>query len=260
VSWLNLLTPSAAILALFLGIALVIQSIRNGRRIKRIEQQISTAGLASYDPTLERLKELSGLSEQRAPAAATATAEAGRPRRTPRPPGNRRPLLIGGIVVAVLIVAGIAWALIAQGGSSSTSTTTHATTHTATTTHPATTSSTSTTTHASSVCSGVAPFASPSSVTVTVLNGSGVAGAARNVVSPKISGVGFNIGTVGNAPTTGNATTSIQYVTKADIPAACTVATTLGVPQTNVEALAVIPASQAGTSGVVVVVGKDTAH
>jgi hypothetical protein len=259
VSWLNLLTPSAAILALFLGIALVIQSIRHGRQIKRIEQQISTAGLASYDPTIDRLKELSGLSEQRG-STAPATAAVARARRTPGTPRDRRPLIIAGIVIAVLVVAGIAWALLARSGSSSAaSTTTHAQTHTASSTHPATTT-TPTSTQASSVCSGVAPFGSPSSVTVTVLNGSGIAGAARDVVSPKLSGVGFNIGAVSNAPTTGNPTTSIQYVAKADIPAACSIATTLGVPQANVTALTVIPTAQAGTSGVVVVVGKDTAH
>jgi hypothetical protein len=255
VSWLNLLTPSAAVLALFLGIALVIQSIRHGRQIKRIEQQISTAGLASYDPTLARLKELSGLSEQRAPAAPAEP-------RTPRTPGNRRPLIIAGVIVGVVIVAGIAWALLAGGSSSSSAsstTTTH--THTGTKTHTATATTGATTqSAAASVCAHVAPFTSPSSVSVTVLNGSGVAGAARDVVSPKLSGVGFNIGTVSNAPTTDDPTTSIQYVAKADIPAACSIATTLGVPPGNVAALTVIPTSQAGTSGVVVVVGKDTAH
>ncbi len=246
VSWLNLLTPSAAIIAIFLAVALVVQSIRHGRQIRRIEQQINSAGIASYDPTLDRLKELSGLSER--PDAVGRT-------RTER---GRRPLIIAGIVLAAIIVAGIIWALFGGGGSSSRSS---ASTGAARTQTSATHTTTRTATTAASLCANVAPVASPAAVTVSVYNASGVAGAARNIVAPKITGVGYTLGTVGNAPGAAvSAASSIQYVTKTDIPAACSIATALGVAPTRITALTVVTPQQAGTSRVVVVVGKDIAH
>ncbi len=80
-SWFNLLTPSAAVIAIFLAIALVIQSFRHGRQIRRLEQQIASSGLTAYDPTLERLKALSGLSDKK---------DRVRGRRR-RPPADRQP-------------------------------------------------------------------------------------------------------------------------------------------------------------------------
>jgi hypothetical protein len=55
VSWLNLLTPSAAVIAIFLAIALVVQSFRHGRAIRRLEQQLASSGLSANDPALRRL-------------------------------------------------------------------------------------------------------------------------------------------------------------------------------------------------------------
>lgn len=255
VSWLNLLTPSAAIIAIFLAIALVIQSIRHGRQIRRLEQQIRAAGIAAYDPTLERLKELSGLSESppgQVPGSGAGTA-----------PGGRRPLMYAGIAAAVVILIGIGWALFGRGGSSSGSaaTTGAKSGTTASHTQTTTTQTTQTATTTASVCANVPPVTSPSATTVSVLNGSGVTGAARNVVGPKVTSVGYTLGTIGDTPTTTVVTTSsIQYVGKADIPAACSIATALGVQPTHVTKLTVIPAGQAGAAGVVVVVGTDKAH
>ena len=196
-------------------------------------------------PRSTAFKELSGLSER--PDAAS--------RRSPAP--GRRPLIIGALVVAAIIVAGIIWALVGGGGSSSSSSAStggaKTQTHATTTTHTATT--------AASLCADVAPVASPSAVTVSVYNGSGVAGAARNLVGPKITGVGYTLGTVGNVPgATVSATSSIQYVAKTDIPAACSIATALGVAPAHITSLSVVTPAQAGTSGVVVVVGNDIAH
>ena len=50
-----------------------------------------------------------------------------------------------------------------------------------------------------------------------------------------------------------------QYVTRSDLDAACSVATALGVAPAHVTALTLLPASQAGSAGVVVLVGKDIA-
>lgn len=252
-SWLNLLTPSAAIIAIFLALALVIQSFRHGRQIRRLEQQIASAGLSAYDPSLERLKTLSGLSET-TPAPDTA----------PRAPiASRRTQIIVAVVVGALIVAGLAWVVVSRNNSSSNaSASAKSTTRPTTTTHTATKTGTTTTKPAStSPCANATPVSSPSATTVSVYNGSGVVGAAGKVVGPKLSSVGYALGTIGNAPTgmASVAVTSIQYVTKANLGAACSVATALGVASAHVAPLTLIPASTAGNAGVVVLVGKDIA-
>jgi hypothetical protein len=255
VSWFNLLTPSAAVLAIFLAIALVIQSFRHGRRIRRLEQQIASAGLTAYDPALERLKAISGLSEKKQRSGTGDDAHA--------PIASRRTQIIVAAVVGALIVAGVAWAVVSRNSSTaakrgasakSTTTTTHRATRTGTTG--------STTTHAvTASCATAAPVASPSSVNVAVYNGSGVPGAAGNVIGPKLTSVGYSVGTIGNAPSgvSGAAVSSVQYVTRADLDAACSVATALGVAPAHVTALTLMPASQAGNAGVVVLVGRDIA-
>lgn len=252
-SWLNLLTPSAAVLAIFLGIALVIQSFRHGRQIRRIEQQIASAGLTAYDPTLERLKELSGLSEKKPPAEDRATG---------RPIASRRTQIIVAAIVGVVIIAGVAWAVSSHNSSSSKpSTSAKATTHTATT-HTATSTKTTVTTPAAVVsCATATPISNPSDVTVSVYNASGVPGAAGKVIGPKLTSIGYSVGTIGNAPNgVSDATvSSVQYVTKSDLPAACSVATALGVSTHDVTALTVMPGSQAGSARVVVLVGRDIA-
>lgn len=257
-SWLNLLTPSAAVIAIFLAIALVIQSLRHGRQIRRIEQQIASAGLSAYDPTLERLKALSGLSEK--PASKPASAGAGR-----QPIASRRAQIIVAAVVAVLIVAGIAWAVSSRNSSSSakTITTTKTATKPAKTRTATSTGATSTTTTpaVAASCATAAPISSPSAITVSVYNGSGVPGAAGKLIGPKLTSIGYSLGTVANAPNgeTNATVSSVQYVTKSDLDAACSVATALGVPPGHVTALTLMPESQAGNSGVVVLVGQDLA-
>ncbi len=252
-SWLNLLTPSAAIIAIFLALALVVQSFRHGRQIRRLEQQIASAGLTAYDPSLHRLKTLSGLSESK-----PAGSEGG------RPIASRRTQIVVAGVVGALIVAGVAWIVVARNSSSSkASASAKPTTHTATT-HTATSTGTTTTTRpaAALTCANATPVSSPSATTVSVYNGSGVVGAAGKVVAPKLSSVGYTLGTVGNAPTgvSDAAVTSIQYVTKSDLDAACGVATALGVAARHVTSLTLVPASQAGNAGVIVLVGRDIAY
>jgi hypothetical protein len=255
VSWLNLLTPSAAIIAIFLALALVVQSFRHGRQIRRLEQQIASAGLTAYDPSLQRLKTLSGLSESK-----PAGGEAGR-----QPIASRRTQIVVAGVVGALIVAGVAWIVVARNNSSSkASASAKPTTHTATT-HTATSTGTTTTTTrpaAALTCANATPVSSPSATTVSVYNGSGVVGAAGKVVGPKLSSVGYTLGTVGNAPTgvSNAAVSSIQYVTKSDLDAACGVATALGVAAGHVTSLSLLPASQAGNAGVIVLVGRDIAY
>ncbi len=253
-SWFNLLTPSAAVIAIFLAIALVIQSFRHGRRIRRLEQQIASAGLTAYDPTLDRLKALSGLSDTKDRGKASADGRA--------PIASRRTQIIVATVVAVLIAAGVAWAVTSHNSSTSAKPGASAkSTTTPTTTHRATSTGTSTTHVVTASCATATPVTSPSTVTVAVYNGSGVAGAAANVIGPKLTSVGYSLGTIANAPNgvSGAPVSSVQYVTRSDLDAACSVATALGVAPAHVSALTLLPASQAGNAGVVVLVGKDIA-
>jgi len=255
VSWLNLLTPSAAIIAIFLALALVIQSFRHGRQIRRLEQQLASAGLTAYDPTLERLKALSGLSEGKPEPGASGR----------KPIASRRTQVIVAAVVAVVIAAGIVWAVAFHKSSSSKAGASAKSKTSATKpTHTATSTGTTTTTTrpvSTSACANATPVSNPSATTVSVYNASGVAGAAGKIIGPKLSSVGYAIGTVGNAPNgmTDAAVSSIQYVSTSDLDAACSVATALGVAPTHVTSLTVMPASQAGTAGVVVLVGRDIA-
>ncbi len=253
-SWLNLLTPSAAVLAIFLAIALVVQSFRHGRAIRRLQQQIASAGLAAYDPTLDRLKALSGLSNE--------AAVGGRSRRI----ATRRNLIGAAVVVGVLILAGGGWALLRHDGSPSPSTTssTKTTTHPAKATTPPTTSTatnTATTPAVTASCATATPITDPSSVTVSLYNGSGVNGAAGKVIGPKLSALGYAIGTVANAPNglTSASTSTVEYVGKADLNAACSVATALGVSATQVAPLTLLTPAAASGSGVVVLIGRDIA-
>jgi LytR cell envelope-related transcriptional attenuator len=253
VSWLNLLTPSAAIIAIFLALALVVQSFRHGRQIRRLEQQLTSAGLASYDPTLERLKALSGLAKP-TPQKETTTRQ---------PIASRRTQVIVATAVGMLIAAGIAWAVVAHKSSATTGTSAKPTAHPTRTSHASTATGPTTTRPAlTSACATAAPDSNPSATTVSVYNGSGVAGAAGKVVGPKIASLGYTLGTIGNAPNgvSNAAVSSIQYVARPNLNAACSVATALGVAPSHVSGLTVMPASQAGNAGVVVLVGRDIAY
>ncbi len=56
--WLDLLTPSAAALAILFAVALVIQSIRHGRALRRLEGRLAEREGAGARVSLDRLREL----------------------------------------------------------------------------------------------------------------------------------------------------------------------------------------------------------
>lgn len=245
-SWLNLLTPSAAVIAIFLALALVIQSFRHGRAIRRLEQQLASAGLSAYDPTIDRLKRLSETAK--ADQAASARA----------PLLTRRTLAIAGVVIAILLVAGGAFALVRHS-------TTHSAKSTATTPATHTQASSSTTASAATTpavvtsCADAKPIADPAAVTVSVYNGTAVAGAAGRDIGPKLTALGYTLGAVANAPDGAQDTTAteVQYATHADFAAACSVATALGVSSSQVGPLSIVSAAADGGAGVVVLIGQD---
>ncbi len=258
-SWLNLLTPTAAVLAVFLAAAALLQSIRNSRALRSIHDRLADAGFAAKEVEVAALKKIGDVPT--ATAAAAASSGEDRPQREPRPKSS--PLRTSWIVGAIIIVGLIAVGWILFGGNSSSSGSTAAAPATNTTTTPGLGTGTTPPTHPVVVtaCSHVTPVASPSSVTVSVYNGSGVAGAAGQIVSPKLSSVGYAIGVIANAQETQPlTTTAIQYAKARDANAACNVAAVLGVKGSHVVLMTPAQRTQAGTSNVAVLVGTDIAH
>jgi hypothetical protein len=178
--FVDLVAPSAAVLALFLVLALVVQSFRHGRAIRKLEGRLIEAGEASEPASLERLAELS----QRA-------AKDSRP-------GERRvswkPVLGFVAVIAVigLGIAGAWWVLRGDDGSTAQ-------------------------TDAGATSQQQAPEQQPDPATVpvtpppleaeakaayevAVLNASGVPLAAADRVMPLVVAQGYQRGAIGDSP------------------------------------------------------------
>ncbi len=191
--WLDLVAPSAAIFAFFLGIALLVQSIRHGRAIRRLEESLASGGQAAEEVSLERVKQL----QTRMSAASAASAA----------PGGRSAAKVAGIVaVGVLVlalVAGGVWFVVLREDSESGPSGADAT-------------SGSTSTGAASAPSAAPPPPTPavdvgsvgnpppladkSQFTVAVFNASGVNGAAGNQVAPAIRAEGYQVGRIDDSP------------------------------------------------------------
>ena len=107
--WLDLLTPSAAALSLLLAIALVIQAIRHGRSVRRLESRLADREGAAARVSLDRLTQL-----QRRAGTSTGHQE-DKQRDSPRlpPVGN-----IAAIVAVLAVVAGTGWYLFVRDGGS----------------------------------------------------------------------------------------------------------------------------------------------
>lgn len=245
--WLDLLTPSAAALSLLLAIALVIQAIRHGRSVRRLESRLAEREGAAARVSLDRLTQL-----QRRAGTSTGLLE-GKQRDSPRLPplGN-----ITAVIAVLAVVVGTGWYLFIRDGRSSTAS--PATTKTGSTT----VSPTTTSKPQPPSTSGVVPTTPPvldqpkSAYTVLVLNGSGVTGAAANLV-PVVDQRGWNTATPGNATTQTEKTSFVVYLPGKEAVAdnlAIDLGITKKVPQDGVE----IPADAADVDAVVIV-GLDLA-
>jgi hypothetical protein len=187
--WLDLLTPSAAALSLLLAIALVIQAIRHGRSVRRLESRLADREGAAARVSLDRLTQL-----QRRSGTSTGHQE-GKQRDSPRlpPVGN-----IAAVVAVLAVVVGTGWYLFIRDGGSGTAATT--------TTGSGAVSTATTAKPQPPGASGVVPSTPPplgqskSAYTVLVLNGSGVTGAAANLV-PVVDQFGWHTAAPGNAST-----------------------------------------------------------
>ncbi len=199
--WLDLLTPSAAALSLLLAIALVIQAIRHGRSVRRLESRLAEREGAAARVSLDRLTQL-----QRRAGTSTGLLEGKRDSPRLPPLGN-----IAAIVGVLAVVVGTGWYLFIRDGDSGTAgsgaTKSGSTSVTsATTTKPQPPSS-----------NNVVPTTPPaldqpkSAYTILVLNGSGKAGAAANLV-PVVQQSGWNTATPGNASTFDEKVSFVMYL------------------------------------------------
>ena len=183
--WLDLVVPSAAIFAVFLGIALLVQSIRHGRAIRRLEETLASSGNAASEAPLERVKELQ--------TRMALDGEDG--------PRNRN-RTIGGIAVGVLLLAlvvGGAWLLfVRDGGSGDPSAEASPPAETTATTAP--TETTPPPAPDRGAVGNPTPIADKSQFTVAIFNASGVNGAAANQVQPAVIAEGYQVGVIGDAP------------------------------------------------------------
>lgn len=245
--WVDLVTPALAVIGVFLGVGLIVQSVRHARAIRRLEDRLAGTGAAAADAPLQRLQEL----QQRA-----ATSSGARGSLT-----GRTPVVAAATVVALLVVAAGAWAVFLRdsGGGADTAG--------PGTTTPGTTASTGTTSTAApadpNLCRNLTPLDDNALTTVSIFNASGITGAARGKVQPEISIKGYTIDTVDNPPDGRSdlQTTVVQFVTPEDRNAACNVARDLKIRPLKVTPLEGFSAEQVGGDevNVVVLVGVDLA-
>lgn len=245
-AWSDILTPALAVFAVVVAVGLAVQLVRQGRRMRRLEDQLAALGAAASESPLQRLTEL----QQR-----MSTSQGGIGSRLG---GLVRPLVIGLAVVIVLAVAGGAvWALFLRdsGGGGGT--------QAATRTTGTTTGGTQTTVASDpGQCRTIKPLSDNGLVQVTIFNASGVTGAALDKVGPLISNGGYTLGVVANPPDNRSdlKRSQVQYVKAADRNAACNVAKTLGLQRVSpVEGYTTDSIGGADVN-VVVVVGKDLAN
>ncbi len=188
--WLDLLTPSAAALALLLVLALLVQAIRHGRAVRRLEARLAEEEGAAARVSLDRLQQL----QRRATTSSTVTSEARGPR-APRGP-SRLPAIAA--VATVLGLVGLtSWYVFVKddGGDSAAPT-------------QSTETATSTPTPAKPPAASpqeipATPEPLPSSkaaYTILALNGSGINRAAGDRVNPAIQQLGWQTTGPKNAP------------------------------------------------------------
>lgn len=242
-AWLDLVVPSAAILALLGVVALVVVAVLQGRKLRKLEDRLARSGDAAVEAPLQRIAELQ----------ARHAVSAGLP-------SIRRQLRMGGVValVAVALIAAIGgvWYLFVRGdgggsGTAASGTTTSSTTGTSTT-------QVQTPVDTTLVPGSVPALADKSIYTIAVFNATGIAGAAGDVVAPELTNEGWTVPLVANEP---NAVTglkkSVVMFSKGKRKAAWNVAKDLGVKRAP--PLDGYTAEQIGNADVVVVVGLDLA-
>jgi len=242
--WLDLVVPSAAILALFGTLALVVVALRQGRAIRRLEERLARSGDAAEDAPLQRIAELQ--ARQRVSEGRTVSS------------GQMRTAGIVALVAIALVAAiGGIWYLFVKGGDSAS-----ASSDTPALAAGASTKPSSITTpkpvDATIVPANPPAVADRAAYTVAVFNASGISGVARDTIAPKLTNEGWTVGKVDNPPDgeTGRRQSVVMYA-KGKQDVAQNVAKSLGIKRAP--PLDGYTGAQTDNADVVVLVGTDIA-
>ena len=241
-AWLDLVVPSAAILALFAVVALVVVAVLQGRRLRKLEERLAQTGEAADEAPLRRIADLQARHTVSSGVSSGQMRTAG---------------MIALVAVALVAAVGGVWYLFVRddGGAASASTpgTTTGSTGTATAPEPPTP------VDATLLPETVPPLPDKSIYTLAVFNATGIAGAAGDVVAPALTGEGWTVPLVDNEPNqvTGLKKSVVMYA-KGKQKVAWNVAKDLGLK--NARPLDGYTSKQIGGNDVVVVVGLDLAN
>ncbi len=237
--WLDLLTPSAAVLALFIAVGLVVQSIRHGRAIRRLEQGLAQAGGVAVEASLERIQQLQA-------RANISSGEVGPPSALLRRAG-----VIVAAVVALLVVAGLTWAFFLRGGDGDDALAGGNEQTISTPTGPPAVPP-----DQSTVPDDLPPLDNKSLYDVAVLNATEVSGLATNVIAPRVENEGYQVPYIGDAPEGGLQTSVVMYA-EGQKRVGQNVADDLGIAEAT--PLDGISPDQIGGADAVVLIGEDLA-
>ncbi len=241
--WLDLVVPSAAILALFGVVALVYVAIRQGRIIRRLEQRLADRGEASMEAPLQRIAELQ----------AREAVSSGRPAYSAQL--RTAGIVALGALALLLAIGGIWYLFVRDDGGSSASGDTPA----MTTTVNRTTANPPKPVDQTIVPDNVPPITDKSIYTVQVFNASGVPGAAGDVIAPRLQGEGWNVPPAANEPNgeTGRRESVVMY-TRGKRNVAWNVAKDLDIKRAP--PVDGYTSDQYGDADVIVLVGTDIAN
>jgi hypothetical protein len=241
--WLELVGPSAAILALFAVVALIVVAVRQGRAIRRLEERLERTGNAAVEAPLQRIAELQARHQ---------VSEGG--------PTLRQGLRTGAVVVVSALVliaaaAGVWYLFVRDDGGSGEG---PAAEQTTTTAPSRTAANPPRPVDSTLVPADVPPLDDPSRYSVAVFNASGVTGAARLVIAPLLQNEGFQVPVVDNPPDgASDRTESVAMWSKGNKRVAWNVAKVLGIKRAPV--IDGYTPEQVGNADVVVLVGQDIA-
>lgn len=245
--WLDYIVPVAALLALFAVVGLLVQSIRHGRALRRLEQRVADGGGAAGEVGLGRIAALQSRARtsQGGAFGGSALRVAG---------------IVGAGVLVLAVAAGAGWYLFVRDDGDGATAAGRDRTTTTTARRPATTRATTAPLppdRRDRVPANPPPLDNKAAFTVTVLNASGVQGAAANKVVPMVVNAGYSIGVIDNAPRSDLKVSVVMWV-DGQRRVAWNVAKDLGI--TRATTLDGIAADSLGETDAVVLVGLDLAQ
>ena len=258
---LDLVAPAVAIVALFGVIGLVVQSIRQGRAIRQVEERLREGGAAAGEVSLDRIRQL----QTRAELSSGAQRGAG-------------PAITIAALLGVAVLAGGAWFWLTRGGSddSGGGTTQEQTAGQTTTTDDGTSTNSDSDSGGDSttpdeggetpdggtsdeIPADVPPLLNKAEAVVAIFNASGVSGAAGEKTRGLLEQEGYSIGEIDNSPDgRTDLPQSVVMWTEGKQEIAWNVARDLGL--TSAPPLDGLTPEQIGAADVAIIVGLDLAN